>query len=204
MSASARTRIAKVHRTVLLPGDRVAVEGIPCTAPVRTMLDTATMLAAGALADLIDDALCRPLCSVASVARLLDQPGRGVPGRAKLRTAIEPWLDGVRPRSPAEMRLVRRIVAWGFPAPVRQHVVRSADGAHVGTLDLAWPDRLLGLEYDSLRWHNPRHAAHDLAREDRLRALGWRIERADVGDTRPSASRLRELLVEVFRDRRAA
>ncbi len=202
--ASARTRIAKVHRSLLLPSDRVAVDGVACTGPARTLLDAATLLTPDALADLVDDTLCRPLCSVATVARLLDRPGRGVPGRAKLRAAIEPWLDGVRPGSPAEMRLVRRIIAWGFPPPVRQHAVHAPDGTHVGTIDLAWPDRLLGLEYDSLRWHNPRHAAHDLVREDRLRALGWRIERADVGDTRPSALRLRVLLQDVFGGRRAA
>jgi very-short-patch-repair endonuclease len=57
-------------------------------------------------------------------------------------------------------------------------------------LDLAWPSSFVGLEYDGRRWHNPRRLGADLAREDRLRAVGWWIDRVDRADLAASSTRV--------------
>jgi hypothetical protein len=155
------------------------------------------------LNDLVDDILCRPLCSVSAMVAATERTARrGRDGTAALREAIKPWLTGATPGSPAEMRLVRRIIAWGFPAPVRQYEIYD-HGRFVARPDLAWPERRRGLEYDSERWHNPRRRDSDAARLERVRALGWLIEAVDGFDMRPSANRLHRLLTDWFADRAA-
>jgi hypothetical protein len=96
------------------------------------------------------------------------------------------------------MRLVRRIKAWGYPSPVRQHKAVDASGRVVAHLDLAWPDRWRALEYDGARWHGPRRREHDRARDARLRALGWTVEHVDRFDMRSGEMRLHALLAEWF------
>jgi very-short-patch-repair endonuclease len=96
------------------------------------------------------------------------------------------------------MRLIRRIVAWGFPPPVRQHPVRDRNGRVFAYLDLAWPDRLRAMEYDGERWHSPRRAAADDARDQRLRALGWTVAHMDRFDLRAGEPRLHRLLTSWF------
>lgn len=80
-----------------------------------------------------------------------------------------------------------------------EHPVRDADGRHLGTVDFAWPEHRVGLEYDGDEFHGPRRGAADDLREDRIEAIGWKIERADRGDLRPSATRLRTLLTQLLR-----
>jgi hypothetical protein len=197
-SASARTRGVVVHRSLLVDADRTVAGVIPCTSPARTLVDLAGVLPGDQLDGIVDEALCRPLCSPSSVLDALDRAQRrpGRRGAAALRGSLEPWLQGVRPGSPAEVRLLRRIRDWGLPAPVCQHEVQLGVGGRrrMAVIDLAWPDRLVGLEYDGERHHGPRQLGADVEREERLRALGWWIGRVDRHDLRPSARRLRDEL----------
>jgi hypothetical protein len=96
------------------------------------------------------------------------------------------------------MRLLRRLESWGLPTPVKQHPVRDPGGDVIGILDLAWPRWTIGVEYDGDRYHTPRGLSHDVIREERLRSLGWHIERADRVDLRPSSTRLRDLLLPLL------
>jgi hypothetical protein len=120
-----------------------------------------------------------------------------------LREALEPWLDGVMPGSPAEARLMRKLADAGIPSPVKQHPVRLPDGREV-RVDLAWPPSLVGLEYDGRRWHGPRRLAADIAREDSLRGLGWWIGRVDRGDLAASSTRVANAVRPRLARRRAA
>lgn len=46
----------------------------------------------------------------------------------------------------------------------------------VARVDLAYPDARVAVEVDGYRWHAGRQRwAHDLARRNRITALGWRM-----------------------------
>jgi very-short-patch-repair endonuclease len=96
------------------------------------------------------------------------------------------------------MRLVRRVVEWGLPPPERQVVVRDGQGRFVARADLGWPDRKTLLEYDGDRHHGPRQQPHDRARQARVEAAGWKVERARKDDLHRGETRLREVLTELF------
>jgi len=174
-STSARLRIAQVHRADLDPIDTCRIDGVPATTPARTLVDAAQLLAREPLADLVDDAMCRKLTAAPAVLDAANRAQRG-PGRRGiplLREVLEAWDARIQPGSPAEMRLLRLLEQFGLGTPIRQFSVRSRDGSFIGRLDLAYPDRSVGLEYDGERFHNPRHWDRDESRYAAFRAAGW-------------------------------
>jgi hypothetical protein len=193
---SPRVPFATVRWADLGPHDRLLVDGIPCTSVARTLLDCAGVLDDARSSALVDTAFCAGKSHPTDVVRAIDraQAGRGKKGVARLRRSIEAWSPGIAPGSPAEMRLLRQIRSWGFDAPESQLELRTAAGELVGRIDLGWPERRLGLEYDGVETHNPRHWARDEARHPRYAALGWDVHRVDKYDLVPGAARLRELL----------
>lgn len=194
-TGSARTAGAAVRRSPLDPRDRTLVGPIPATVPARALLEAAALVDERSVEGLLDDVLCAGLATPSHVVGAIHRSatGRGRTGAAVLREALEPWLRGIEPDSPAEMRLVRRIVDWGLPEPDRQVRVRLSRGG-IAVLDLAWPRARVGLEYDGARWHTPRRLERDLARELELAEAGWWIGRADRHDLAPSSTRLRDEL----------
>ncbi|HEX2384184.1 MAG TPA: type IV toxin-antitoxin system AbiEi family antitoxin domain-containing protein [Acidimicrobiales bacterium] len=199
-SASCRTPIALVHRADLDESDVASLFGIPCTGTARTLVDCASLLGDAALASMVDDALCRKLTTIDAIEQAAARTRRGI---RRLRRVLDAWAGDIAAGSPAEMRLQRQLLAWGYPKPVRQHPVRDDTGRIVGVLDLAWPDRLIGLEYDSDQWHNPRHWKHDETRHAAVLRLGWALLHADKQDLRAGERRFRNELEWVWRTRRA-
>ena len=204
-TASARTPRVVLHRSAVPFVDRSSVGCIPTTTPARSLVDSASLVDRHQLAELVDGVICgglaQPSAILGAARRSQAQPGRkGVP---LLRSVLGPWFQGIQPGSPAEVRLLRRLDDWGFPAPISQVRVRSEAGEVIAAIDLGWPGRKVGLEYDGEQAHSPRHLASDIAREERLRALGWRIERVDKHDLRPSSTRLRDLLMSLLYARAA-
>ncbi|MGH9118711.1 MAG: type IV toxin-antitoxin system AbiEi family antitoxin domain-containing protein [Acidimicrobiales bacterium] len=193
---SGRSRIAIVHRVDLSPRDRLRVAGIPCTGVARTLLDCAGTVKSGGLAHLVDAAFCAGLSHPRAVADAIDRAnvGRGRRRVEALRHAISVWSPGIEPGSPAEMRLLRQIRDWGFEPPQRQVEVFDDAGCPIGRVDLGWPVRRVGLEYDSDEHHNPRHWARDEGRHPRYRNAGWHVHRVDKHDLRAGQPRLRRLL----------
>ena len=70
-----------------------------------------------------------------------------------------------------ETRIRLALVLAGLPAPVLQHPV----GPY--RLDLAYPDRMLGIEYDGREHLTPGRALRDLTRERYLGRSGWDVVR---------------------------
>jgi very-short-patch-repair endonuclease len=68
----------------------------------------------------------------------------------------------------------------------------------VATVDFAWPPWRLVLEYDGDAFHGPRRWGLDARRQAAIEALGWRVERADRFDLRPSSTRLFRLLTAIL------
>jgi hypothetical protein len=204
-TASARTPGARIRRSPLEQTDRTRVGPIPTTTPARALLEAAALVSPNHLADLVDDVLDRRLARPSGVVAVLRRSlsGTGRTGAQLLRDALQPWLEGVMPGSPAEVRLLRKLADEGLPPPVTQHPVRFPDGREV-RLDLAWPPSLVGLEYDGTRWHGPRRLAADVARESALRSLGWWIGRVDRSDLAASSTRVADLVRPRLARRRAA
>lgn len=78
--------------------------------------------------------------------------------------------------SELEGRLSRVLRRAGLPTPVAQHEVRTSRGRFVARLDFAYPELRLGIETHGYRWHGGRERwARDLARENRLKRMGWTV-----------------------------
>ena len=192
---STRTKLVRVHRSSVYPQDAATRDGIRCTSASRTLVDCAALIERSRLEEFVDDALCARVASPGSVRASAERAGRrGRLGMVTLHGVLDVWSEDIRPGSPAEMRLVRRLGELGATDPVTQHEVLDDDGRFVARLDVALPDRRHGFEYDSDRWHNPRRWARDEQRYARLHALGWHIDVVCKLDLLPSSTRLAELL----------
>jgi hypothetical protein len=195
-SASARTPGVAVRRSPVGPQERTRVGPVPCTTPARALLEAAATVPASVLEALVDEVLDRRLATPAAVLAAIRRApaGQGRAGAPRLRSALEPWIGAIVPGSPAEARLVRRLSDWGVPAPAKQHEVALPSGGRA-FIDLAWPHRLVGMEYDGTSAHSPRRLPADVAREEELRSMGWWIGRVDRHDLAPSSTRVRDELL---------
>jgi hypothetical protein len=171
------------------------VDGTPATTPARTIIDCATVLAPEDLCDLVDRAFYRRRSLARQTQLALARLGtKGRKGMGSLEEAMWPWTSGVRPGSPAEARCLRAFARWGLPAPERQYEVKDEEGESIGRVDFAWADHRLLFEYDGEEFHGPRQWEADAEREVAIERLGWRVERGDKDDFRPSATALRDRL----------
>ncbi len=100
-------------------------------------------------------------------------PGRAGPrSRSGLTIVHSPLLAGD----------VDLLVGGGLPPPVSQYDVFDEHGRWVGRVDLAYPAKKVGIEYEGARHRDADVFQHDLRRLNRLRAAGWRILRYGPGD----------------------
>ena len=203
-SSGARLRGASVRRRALGPGERAVKERLPCTTPVRTVVDCAEVLDGDALCHLVDSALCRKLMQPGRLIRAAETARKGARGvrRAaleRLLEALEVWRAGAPPGSPPEALLQRRLKEWGFPPAQRQVEVYGPGGKLLARADLGIVEWKVLLEYDSDEHHGPRCWIADGERIDRVeQQTGWRMVSVDRFDLRPSNSNLRDRL-ERFR-----
>lgn len=92
-------------------------------------------------------------------------------GIRRLRDALE--LIREDSWSPRESRLRCHLVLAGMPEPVLNHDVYDESGRFIGCVDLAYPQKRVAIEYQSLL-HHSRYAA-DVERIAALRAAGWTV-----------------------------
>lgn len=191
-----------VHRSkLLLPNDITHRLAIPVMKPAPTILQlgaVAPELVEGAA----EDALFRRLLTVPGLWHVVDTAGaRGRDGSGVLRDLLlarDPAL------APTESTLEDEIVAvlrrYGLPEPVRQHLVPRPAHGRPYKLDISYPEALLDVEGDGLRWHtSTRDAQRDRERANYLTALGWMILRFTCEHVR---RRPAELAAQVEQTRR--
>lgn len=193
---SVRCPLAVVH-TARHPVTEVRrYDGIPATTIGRTLVDCAGLLGPTRLQRLVDEAMHRHLLRPEQLDSLWDDvrraPGRR--GEGKLRAATEPWAGPIKAGSPAEARLRRQLADWGFPRPDGQISVRDPRGVVIARIDLGWPDRWLGLEYDGVQWHGPTQWKADEERHRAVERAGWRLLHVDKADLQPGARTFRHEL----------
>jgi very-short-patch-repair endonuclease len=149
-----------------VPSDeRLRVDGVAVTSPLRTAFDLAcrgSVVEAVVAVDALAHAFCLRPQDVLRCA--YDHPGRR--GAARLPEVVR--LANALAESPMETRIRVAIVLAGLPMPQLQVPV----GPY--RLDMAYPDLMLGIEYDGREHLDQRRALRDLDRQAYLTAAGWR------------------------------
>ncbi|MDQ2826376.1 MAG: type IV toxin-antitoxin system AbiEi family antitoxin domain-containing protein [Actinomycetota bacterium] len=180
-SLDRRIRLAGAvgHRSgALFSADLTTRAGIPVTTPARTLVDVSACLTSRQLGMAVDDALRRRVMTLVSlqrcVARLAGAPGRRP---AAVEELLLQRLPGCGPGdSDLETRVLRLLVAAGFPPPVQQHRVRL--GGRTFRIDLAYPELCLAIELDGWEFHRARTAFDDdRSRANLLVVQGWAVVR---------------------------
>lgn len=186
----------RCHSSVapLLPGDVRMVRNIPTVSPARTIVDLAPVLDARLLARIVDHAGRHAMCSPSEVGAVLARVGG--PGRSGTATLRGLIADRVEGDSELEATWLRRLRRAGLDPPALQHqvVVRR----RVLILDLAWPQRGVGVEVDGWEPHGTRSAwDHDHDKANGYAEAGWKVlfvtSRTPVADV---VRQLRQFLSE--------
>jgi hypothetical protein len=176
-----------IHRPrQLATRDRAILQGIPLTKPARLLVDLAAETTRSELEDLVDDVLFR--YTGVTAARVLETLDRAKPraGGPALRAALGPWREGPRPGSPPEIKILRRLVDAGLPAPIRQHEIYAPAGEFVARPDLAYVPERIAIEYLGARFHGPRRSTEDERRRRNLMTNGWQQVDAYADDADPA------------------
>jgi len=167
------------HRSAaLFSKDLTTLKRIPATAPERTLVDLSARYDEGALGRILDDGLRRRVIRLdrlrACVGRLAGAPGRSP---SAIQALLSERLPGYDPGdSDLETRVLRLLLANGFPPPVQQHRLRL--GGRTIRIDLAYPDVMVAIELDGWEHHRTRTAFDDdRARANLLVANGWSLVR---------------------------
>lgn len=163
-----------VHRTNLDPGEISEVKGLKVTSPLRTTYDLARR------GDLVERVVA--VDRLANVHRF--DPDLLLGLRARYRRSrgneLVPQVLAHADRragSPMETRLRMLIVQAGLPKPQVQWVVQDEPSRTAVWLDLAWPDLMIGIEYEGEGHTEPGQVLRDVGRYPALVDKGWRIYR---------------------------
>jgi very-short-patch-repair endonuclease len=147
------------------------MRGIPITAPARTILDLAAVVAPRELELALSEAETRRLTSRSELRALLARVGPR-PGVAALRSLLDTEAGPSLTRSEAEERCLALIRTAELPAPE----VNIRIGGH--EVDFLWRSEQLVIEVDGFRFHSSRGAfERDRRRDAELAALGFRVLR---------------------------
>jgi hypothetical protein len=163
-----------VHRARLLPDEVTEVNGLEVTSPLRTAYDLARR------GDLVERVVA--VDRLANVHRfdpdlLLHHSTRHRGARGNgLLPGVLAHADR-RACSPMETRLRILIVQAGLPRPQVQWVVQDDRTRTAVWLDLAWPDLMIGIEYEGEGHTEPDRVLRDIGRYTGLVDKGWRIYR---------------------------
>lgn len=176
-----------VRRDRLHPGEITLVDDVRTTTPLRTAFDL------GRLDDLVDavvgvDALAHryrftPDLLLNFAAR--HRRARGVRRLPEVLTHADR-----KAMSPMETRLRMLLVLAGLPRPVAQHPVQDPGARTAVWLDLAYPDRRIGIEYEGEQHARPEDVLRDVGRYTGLVDAGWRVYRYTKYEIRDEPSRV--------------
>ena len=174
---SGRTALVEVRRVVdLLPDDRVVVDGIPTTSPLRTVADLAAVTGALRYQQMVDELLVRRDLTVEALADYAVRwCRRGRRGSTLLWATVEARGPGyVAPESRLEAEGFAVLEAGGFDEPVRQLDLPWRDDLP-GRVDCAYVEERVLIEWDSRRHHLIEAQFElDRRRDDEAVAHGWR------------------------------
>lgn len=164
------------YESALTDDEIVAIGGTRVTAPRRTAVDLARFRPRTEAVVALDALTHARLCTLAEVREAIPVL-RGQRGVRQAAEVVD--LASDRSESPMETRLRLVLVDGGLPAPEVQWEVLDRYGIVIARLDLAYPEKLIGIEYDGwrdhVRWAN---FNHDRDRQNAVLDLDdWRLRR---------------------------
>lgn len=175
-----------VHRTTTLPSlDVVRREGIPVTAPHRTIIDLCAVVAPQLVEQSLDMFLVRGQTEVDFLWRQLNRIGsQGRCGTARLRRMLAERAGRlIHPGSSSETRLLSLLRDSGVIGARPQIEIFDGD-VFVARPDVVFEDVKLAIEVDSWTWHTDKTRRRaDARRQNQLERLGntvLRFFREDV------------------------
>ena len=158
--------------------DLTVVDGIPTTAPVRTIIDVAATLSSREAEDLVDRSIVTGVVRAIRLEyRARELLGAGRRGcKMVLRILANRHPELARAGNGFEARALRLLQRAGAPPPRVNYRVRS--GGRMRYLDLAWPELMILVELDGRGPHSSRRVFDDdRARQNALVADGWTVFR---------------------------
>lgn len=178
----------RAYRTALLFDDEIVSrrDGIRLTSPPRTVVDLTRYVDAVALASVIEHALSRQLCTVATMHRIalrLATPGR--PWVRRFLAVLAQRHPGVAAQSEAELVVLEALELRGVRGLQRQVRV-NLPGYGAAVFDLADPNVRWAVEIDVHPEHRTLEGrAGAIQRDDGADALGWRVRRVSELELTP-------------------
>ena len=172
-----------VHTAPLRPEEIIDVDGIPVTAPARTVVDTARRAPFTGSVVIADAALQAGLVDPGALTAAVASARRR-PGVAQARRVVAFAHCGGHSVGESRSRVL--LARAGLPPPVLQYPVTDAAGRLIGTTDFGWPELGVVGEFDGMvkygRFLRPGQSPGDAVaaekyREDRLRDEGLRVVR---------------------------
>jgi hypothetical protein len=169
-----------VHRSGdLAPEHCVVIDGIPCTGPLRTMIDLGAVEPEHIVEDVLERALTNGVVTIRGVEWMLtelSQKGRAGCG------VIRSILDGRALGSAVadgllEPRMARLFRRFGIPMPEFQYELRTPSGLFVARFDFAYVHLKHAFEVDGYENHGSPSAierGHD--RDRAARREGWEVD----------------------------
>jgi hypothetical protein len=163
-----------VHRTATLDRSDLCVRrGLKVTAPARTLVDAATVMAPQLVARFAQDWLANHVVKLDDLHAALERVGSRNHADAFRRALVAVDLGGAD--SVPEARLGEILTRAGIP-PVLHHVVTTAEGRDF-ELDWSYPHARVGLEVDGYGVHVRSFDAFedDRDRRNEIVLIGWRV-----------------------------
>lgn len=138
------------------PGERVEVDGIPCTSVARTLADVAATEPARRLERAVEQAERRQVFALRALERIM---ARHRPGRRALTEALARFSGSTKTRSELEEAFLALVRSAGLPQPELNVSMALGDG-RFAEIDALWREARLAVELDSERYHLGRRAFH--------------------------------------------
>jgi len=178
----------RAYRTALIHGDEVVArpDGIRLTSPPRTVVDLTRYVDAIVLASVIEHALSRQMCTIATLHRTANRlatPGR--PWVRRFLAVLAQRHPGAAAQSAAELVVFQALELRGVRGLQRQARV-DLPGYGAAVFDIADPNVRWAVEIDLHPEHRTLEGrASDILRDDGADALGWRVRRVSELELTP-------------------
>jgi hypothetical protein len=177
---SGRIDGAIVHRNLdLLPDEHIVeVDGIPCTGPLRTLVDLGAVEPWWEVRDALERAVQSQQATILGAEWLLARLSKqGRHGCGVIRKVLD--LRALKSASPQpgllEPRMAGVFIRYGLPEAAYQHDV-FGDGSVV--VDFAYVAMRIAIEVDGFETHGtPDAMTGDFERQHRLELAGWKVIR---------------------------
>ena len=187
----------------LRQSDIHVVDGIPTTAPARTVVDLGASAPSRFVETCLDTGLRKQLFTIWDVQRFIMRVAR--PGRTGVGTArplVEERLTWQGITESDLEDLFRRVVATTpYPMPDPQHRLSEENGEFVGRFDFAYPTRLSIIECDSEGHHmDPVSFQRDREKQNRAQMLGWTVYRVTWRQLIDDPDSVRAIIATIWTD----